>query len=84
VTPEVIVYTRTGCGLCEEAVGELRRLQRELAFTIREIDIDAEDALREEYNDSVPVIAIGDRVISHAPIHPWELRELVERSLLAQ
>jgi hypothetical protein len=74
VTPEVILYTRKQCGLCDETAAELRRLRADLAFDLREVDIDADEALRAEYNDVVPVVAVGERVIAHAPIDAESLR----------
>lgn len=65
---EVILYTRKQCGLCDETAAELRRLRASLGFDIREIDVDDDEALRTEYNDIVPVVAVGDRIIAHAPI----------------
>ena len=75
MTREVIFYTRKQCGLCDEAAGELYRLREALRFNLRELDIDDDADLRAQYNDIVPVIAIGDRVIAHAPVDLKLLRE---------
>jgi hypothetical protein len=74
VSREVILYTRRECGLCDETAAELQRLRDDLAFTIRTLDIDADPALREQYNDIVPVVAVGDRVLAHAPVDVPALR----------
>jgi hypothetical protein len=74
VTREVILYTRRQCGLCDETAAELRRLRSDLAFDLREVDIDADESLRAEYNDVIPVVAVGDRIIAHAPIDAASLR----------
>ena len=65
---EVILYTRKQCSLCDETAAELRRLRASLGFDIREVDVDTDEALRAEYNDIVPVVAVGDRIVAHAPI----------------
>lgn len=78
---EVTFYTRRQCGLCDDVARELRRLSSELRFTIVERDIDDDAGLRERYNDIVPVVAIGDTVIAHAPIEPGELRASMESGL---
>ncbi len=55
--PSVIVYTRRGCHLCEEALDLLRRhgLAPEL------VDIDTDPELRARYNHCVPVVVIDGR-----------------------
>lgn len=77
MTREVILYTRRECGLCDETAAELRRLGDELQFSIRTLDIDQDQALRAQYNDIVPVVAIGDRVVIHAPVDVPALRAVL-------
>lgn len=55
--PHVTIYTRRGCHLCEEA--EALLLRHGLRPTM--VDIDADPALRERYNECVPVVEIGDK-----------------------
>jgi glutaredoxin len=57
VTHSIILYTREGCHLCEDAAALLARY--ELQFQC--IDIDAEAALRERYNYCVPVVVIDGK-----------------------
>ncbi len=59
--PEVILYTRAGCHLCDEVKAVLARARRKADFTLREVDIDSDPALIAEYNDQVPVVAINGR-----------------------
>ena len=54
----VTLYTRSGCGLCDDVQQQLAALQRRHAFALREVDIDREPELRERYTDHVPVVAI--------------------------
>ncbi len=59
--PEVIVYSRKGCHLCEAVKQSLESLSRRASFTWREVDIDSDEELRREYNDEVPVVFIDGR-----------------------
>ena len=59
--PEVILYTRAGCHLCDEVKAVLARARRHADFTLREVDIDSDPALLAEYNDQIPVVAINGR-----------------------
>jgi len=55
--PKVVLYTRVGCHLCEEALTLLKfhGLDPQL------IDIDTNPMLRERYNECVPVVEIDGK-----------------------
>lgn len=78
---QVTLYTRQLCGLCDEAAAELRRLAGPLSFSLVEFDIDDAAELRAQYNDIVPVIAVGETVIAHAPVDVAELRQAIAKAL---
>lgn len=78
---EVTLYTRRVCGLCNEAVEELWMLRGPLQFTLIERYVDDDPALIARYNDIVPVIAVGDDVVAHAPIDFANLREMLAAAL---
>ena len=59
--PEVVLYTRAGCHLCDEAKQQIRVLQQEDRFEFQEVDIDQDRALLERYHEEVPVIFIHGR-----------------------
>ena len=59
--PEVILYTRKGCHLCDTAKEHLQRARRHADFDLHEIDIDREPRLRSLYNEEVPVITINGK-----------------------
>ena len=56
--PEVLLYTRTNCHLCEEVKLQLRELQKEFPFLFQEVDIDKDPQLRRRYNEEVPVVFV--------------------------
>ena len=55
---EVLLYTRAGCCLCEEAKQRLRELQKKTSFAFREVDIDQDPQLLARCNEEVPVVFI--------------------------
>lgn len=74
----VTVYSRPGCHLCEQAMSELRALQGELAFELREVDITGEDELHRAYFERIPVIALdGEELCDHF-VEEALLRERLE------
>jgi hypothetical protein len=78
---EITLYRRRHCGLCDDALFELRRLGRTLRFSVVECDIDGDDGLRARYDEVVPVVAIGDLELARAPIDIIELRAAVESAI---
>jgi glutaredoxin len=73
------LITRVGCHLCEVASDELRRLQRELGFTYREVDVDGSPELRKRFSDTVPVIVLDGREHSHFRVDEGRLRKALAR-----
>lgn len=59
--PQVTLYTRAGCCLCDDAKQVIDAARRQAAFDYAEIDIDSDPDLVRLYNDEVPVIMINRR-----------------------
>jgi glutaredoxin len=56
---EVVLYSRPDCHLCDEARAGLEQMRAGGAeFELRELDIDADDALLRAYLERIPVIEI--------------------------
>lgn len=58
----VTLYSRPGCHLCEEMKAALAPARKKLAFVFEEVDIDSDPELARKYGESIPVLAIEDRV----------------------
>jgi glutaredoxin len=74
----ITVYTRPGCQLCVEAMSELRLLQDELGFTLRERDIDGDEALQRAYFERIPVVALDGEELFDYYVDEQALRERLE------
>lgn len=57
--PQVTIYSRTGCHLCEVAEQTLRKIQLELSFDLEIKFIDANLELEKLYGNEVPVIHVN-------------------------
>ena len=55
---QVILYTREGCCLCDEAREVLLRVRAHHPFALEERDIEADDALLRAYLERIPVVTI--------------------------
>jgi glutaredoxin len=74
----VTVYSRRDCHLCVEAMAALERLQGQLGFAVRELDIDADEQLQRAYFERVPVIALDGEELFDFYIDETLLRERLE------
>jgi glutaredoxin len=56
--PEVVLYTRAGCHLCQDAEAVLVSARTDTPFELRLVDIDTDPELADRYGVRVPVVAI--------------------------
>ncbi|HET7727200.1 MAG TPA: glutaredoxin family protein [Candidatus Limnocylindrales bacterium] len=84
--PDLLLYTRPGCHLCDEARATLEALVAERAAqglpvpVVREIDIAADPELERAYFTTIPVVEIADRRVELAT-SPGKLRRLLHDAL---
>jgi predicted thioredoxin/glutaredoxin len=69
----LVLVTRRGCHLCDQAL----ELLRSLGQHPRLADVDADDRLYELYDWRVPVVLLDDRVVAEGKIN----REQLEKAL---
>ena len=69
----VVLYTRDGCHLCEEAHG----LLTEFGLRPRVVDIDADEELRKRFDTCVPVVEINGKMRFRGRIEPLLLRRII-------
>ena len=55
---QVVLYTRPGCHLCEEAKQAMREARCDPLYTLREINIDLDAELKRRYGWDIPVVLI--------------------------
>ena len=68
----VVMYTRDGCHLCEEA----RELLRDHGLEPMLVDIDADHALKEQFDTCVPVVEVDGKIRFRGRIDEVLLRRL--------
>jgi glutaredoxin len=76
----VVLYTRPGCHLCEEAKQELRSANCADEYVLEEINIDDDPALLERYRYEIPVITINGKKAFKYRLTNAEFRKAVKRS----
>ncbi|MDP6605098.1 MAG: glutaredoxin family protein [Dehalococcoidia bacterium] len=79
---EVVLYSRPGCHLCDDARRALEQLQREPggepAFELREVDIESDPALERRFMIEIPVIEVDGNVVTQAPVDLRAVRAALE------
>ncbi|HEU4872937.1 MAG TPA: glutaredoxin family protein [Pyrinomonadaceae bacterium] len=56
--PHVIIYSRPGCHLCEDAKAAIKSAGCDDQFTLEEINIESDSELLTKYKYDIPVITI--------------------------
>ena len=59
---EVVLYTRQGCHLCDDAWELLQQAAKRHRLTLSTRDVDADPALAAAYGECVPVVQIDGTV----------------------
>jgi glutaredoxin len=57
----IVVYTRPGCHLCDDAKAALERVRASTGVGWSEVDISTDPELTAEYGDRIPVVVLDGR-----------------------
>jgi glutaredoxin len=71
---KVVLVTRSGCHLCDQALASLRSL----GIEPEQRDVDSDDALHAIYDWRVPVVLVQDRVIAEGDVDIDTLRKALK------
>jgi glutaredoxin len=75
----VTVYSRNGCHLCENAIGEIKNFSKEFTFQLEEIFIDGNTELEKKYGEEVPVILINGNPHDFFKVDPERFRSAMKK-----
>ena len=59
--PEVVLYGRPDCHLCDEARAAIRQFD---GIELREVDIESDDRLFKAMLERIPVVELNGRIVS--------------------
>ena len=74
----VVLYTRNGCHLCDDAWTLLTRQQRRHGFVLKSRDIDEEPELVRRFGTCVPVIEVNGKVRQRGRFSEVLFRRLID------
>jgi predicted thioredoxin/glutaredoxin len=70
-----VLYSRPGCGLCEEMLMELAALQESVPFEVTVLDVDADPSTRVRYGHKIPVLLFAGELVCHGRLDPDEVHK---------
>ena len=72
---DVLVYSRPGCHLCEEAIEAIVALHEDgNRFEMHEIDIESDELLLRRHLERIPVVEVEGAVVSELVLDEAALR----------
>jgi hypothetical protein len=76
---DVVVYSRPGCHLCEEAVARIVALHEEgYRFGLHEIDIESDELLLRRHLERIPVVEVDGTVVSELVLDEMAVRSRLD------
>jgi hypothetical protein len=79
-----VLYSRPGCGLCEELMAELALVPAAAAYPLQIIDVDRDPAARVRYGHKIPVLLFGGELVCHGRLDREELAKALAQDALAR
>jgi len=77
--PTVVLYSRPGCHLCDEAREAILKLAGEgTRFELHETDIDSDEGLLRRYLERIPVVTVDGEIVSELSLDPAALRSRLD------
>lgn len=75
--PHVIVYSRPGCHLCDDAKNVIEEVKQEVDLTLEEVNIENDLDLLQKYRFDIPVITINGVEAFRHRVDASRLREAI-------
>lgn len=80
----VLLYSKPGCHLCDEAKAQLTRLRQQYGFQLQEMDISRDPALLAEYEMRIPLIWVDGRLACKYRVDERALLKRLRRAVLVK
>jgi hypothetical protein len=68
-----VLYSRPGCGLCEELRAELERLPAAQGYPLDVLDVDLDPDARARYGHKIPVLLFAGELVCHGRLDREEV-----------
>jgi len=74
MSARVILYSRPGCHLCDDARAVVEAVCAETQVQWQEVNVDLDPELQSRYGDEVPVVRVDDATVGFWHIDPVQVR----------
>ncbi len=69
------MYSRPGCGLCEELVEALSAVPEAGGYPVDVVDVDSDPAARMRYGHKIPVLFFAGELVCHGHLDVEEVHK---------
>ena len=70
-----LLYSRPGCGLCEELLAELAALPEARGIAVDVVDVDSDASARARFGHKIPVLLYGGELVCHGRFDAAEVHK---------
>jgi glutaredoxin len=78
----VKVYRQEGCSLCKKASKVIDRVNEEMPFELKEVDISLSEDLVRRYGDNIPMVFINGTKAFKYKVDEGEFRKKVRKEFI--
>ena len=75
MTVRFVLYSRPGCGLCEEMLAQLQSLPGARAVPVDVLDVDSDPQARLRYGHKIPVLLYAGELVCHGRLDAEEVHK---------
>jgi hypothetical protein len=75
--PRFVLYSRQGCGLCEEMQLALAALPSAAGYSIAVVDVDSDPAAQRRYGHKIPVLLFGGELVCRGHLDATEVDKVL-------
>jgi len=70
-----LLYSRPGCGLCEELLAELAALPEARGIAVDVVDVDSDASARARFGHKIPVLLYGGELVCRGRLDAAEVHK---------
>jgi Glutaredoxin-like domain (DUF836) len=70
-----VLYSRPGCGLCEEMLSDLAALPATQGIAVDVRDVDREPTAKERYGHKIPVLLLAGELVCYGRLDAEEVHK---------
>lgn len=77
-----VLAVKTGCDLCKQARETITRVNEEIPFEMKEVDISVSEDLTRRYKEDIPIVFINGKKAFKFKVDEAEFRKKVRKEII--